>query len=75
MQRTPSTDSATQTEFFPLLIVYHDKTFEDGAWPNFPPLPPIWMLVIRWLYFRKHKGWWRFSGCTCDSTPKKLPFA
>lgn len=65
----------SQNEMFALVFVFHDKTFEDGVWDSFPPVPRIMGVVLRWVWFQWHDDWWRFAGCWYDSTPKELPFA
>lgn len=67
--------SVPQNEIFPLAIIFHDKTFDDGVWQHFPPVPWIAMLLLRWLFMYTHKDWWRFAGCDFTSQPKELPFA
>jgi len=58
-----------------LAIVFHDKTFEDGVWQNFPPMPWILHFAMRWLFMGTRKDWWRFAGCDFYSMPQELPFA
>ncbi|RGP74487.1 hypothetical protein FLONG3_6046 [Fusarium longipes] len=63
-----------RNEIVPLAMILHDKTFENGLWSDFPPLPWFAMVIIRWLFVRTHQDWWRFSGCDSTSIPKELPF-
>ncbi|KAL4727114.1 hypothetical protein ACLX1H_006015 [Fusarium chlamydosporum] len=43
--------SAThRNEILPLAMILHDKTYEGGIWGDFPPLPWIAMVAIRWLF-------------------------
>ncbi|KAI1064916.1 hypothetical protein NW752_005896 [Fusarium irregulare] len=64
-----------RNEILPLAMILHDKTFEGGIWGDFPPLPWIAMVAIRWLFVRTHQDWWRFAGCDSTSMPQELPFA
>ncbi|KAM0351709.1 hypothetical protein ACHAPU_002719 [Fusarium lateritium] len=66
--------STARNELLPLAMVLHDKTFEGGIWQDFPPLPWIALVAVRWLFVGKHKDWWRFSGCDSYGVPKDLPF-
>lgn len=56
-------------------FIFHDKTFESGAWESFPPVPWIVGLVFRWFFLSTHADWWRFAGSGFDSMPRELPFA
>ncbi|KAH7198336.1 uncharacterized protein B0J16DRAFT_330264 [Fusarium flagelliforme] len=64
-----------RNEILPLAMILHDKTFEGGIWGDFPPLPWLAMVAIRWLFVRTHQDWWRFAGCDSTSMPQELPFA
>ncbi|KAK0388512.1 hypothetical protein NLU13_4755 [Sarocladium strictum] len=64
-----------RTDLFPLVLHLHDKSFEDGAFANFPPVPWIVLLGIRWIFCRTRASWWRFAGCDGNSMPQELPFA
>ncbi|KAF5676543.1 hypothetical protein FHETE_2039 [Fusarium heterosporum] len=66
--------STARNELLPLAMVLHDKTFEGGIWQDFPPLPWIALVVVRWMFVGTHKDWWRFSGCDSYGVPKDLPF-
>lgn len=59
---------------FPLVLYSHDKTFADGAWEHFPPIPWLVLVMVRWIFCRTHQDWWRFAGCDGDSMPRELPF-
>lgn len=56
-------------------MIFHDKTFKGGIWPDFPPIPWLVAVVMRFLFLRKYESWWRFAGCDLSSVPKELPFA
>lgn len=71
----PQQADNNQNETFALIFVFHDKTFEDGVWAHFPPMPWVMGLVFRWVFFRSHDDWWRFAGCGYDCKPRDLPFA
>ncbi|KAF4446861.1 hypothetical protein F53441_9565 [Fusarium austroafricanum] len=64
-----------RNEILPLALILHDKSFEGGIWADFPPLPWIGLVVIRWLFVRTHQDWWRFAGCDSSCNPQDLPFA
>lgn len=56
----------------PFFFLNLDRTFEDGMWANWPPMPgPIrWMLTnaVGTLY----GNWWRFTSCGADGNPREL---
>ncbi|RKL31416.1 hypothetical protein BFJ72_g11050 [Fusarium proliferatum] len=64
-----------RNEILPLALILHDKDFEGGIWADFPPLPWIALVAIRWLFVRTHQDWWRFAGCDSSSNRQDLPFA
>lgn len=59
----------------PLVIIFHDKTYMDGIWAQFPPIPWLVGFLMRLLWLKKYEAWWRFAGCDLSSMPKELPFA
>ena len=67
-----ASDEIPKTEGLPFFMMNLDRTFEDGHWEFWPPIPS----AIRWalirLTARKHAGWWRFASCDYDGYPKKL---
>ncbi|KAF4958739.1 hypothetical protein FSARC_10930 [Fusarium sarcochroum] len=67
-------DPTFRTDVFPLTMVLHDKSFEGGVWHDFPPIPWIVHLVLRWLFMNTRKDWWRFAPSDFSSMPKELPF-
>ncbi|KAH7156177.1 hemerythrin HHE cation binding domain-containing protein [Dactylonectria macrodidyma] len=70
-----SQDPKNTTTVVPLTFTNHDKSFEGGVHASWPPLPWFVMLLLRWWYVPKNKGWWRFSSCDDQMRPKELPFA
>jgi len=61
-----------KTEQLPFFFFNVDRTFEEGLWEHWPPIPgPVrWVLarVMAW----KHAGWWRFASCDYNGMPQKL---
>lgn len=59
-------------DVLPFLFLNFDRTFEEGYWKDWPPMPkPIKYLLVRgcaWWY----QGWWRFASCDIDGYPKEL---
>ncbi|KAH8172193.1 hemerythrin HHE cation binding domain-containing protein [Sarocladium implicatum] len=68
-------DSYYRNDLLPCPFIGHDKKFEDGVWMDFPPVPWLAMMVIRWVFYRTHLNWWRFAPCDIYSMPQELPFA
>ncbi|KAL2206457.1 hypothetical protein CC79DRAFT_1322899 [Sarocladium strictum] len=64
-----------RTDLFPLVLHLHDKSFENGAFASFPPVPWIVVLGIRWIFCGTRASWWRFAACDGNSMPQDLPFA
>ncbi|KAH8889722.1 hypothetical protein GQ53DRAFT_747940 [Thozetella sp. PMI_491] len=60
---------------FPFAIGSHDKTFDGGALKAWPPVPGFILFVLKWIHFRKHADWWKFSPCDSNSKPRELPYA
>lgn len=67
-----ASDKIPKAEGLPFFMLNLDRTFEDGMWESWPPIPS----AIRWALIRivawKHAGWWRFASCDYDGYPKKL---
>jgi hypothetical protein len=67
-----ASDEIPKTEGLPFFMLNLDRTFENGMWEFWPPIPA----AIRWTLIRviawKHAGWWRFASCDYDGYPKKL---
>lgn len=53
----------------------HDVTFDGGMHAAWPPLPWIAMVLFRWIFIPRNKGWWRFAPCDSYMQPRELPFA
>jgi hypothetical protein len=62
------------TEVVPFAFLNMDRTFEDGLWKDWPPVPA----VVRFFFLRvsawPKKGRWRFASCGVDGLPQALPF-
>jgi hypothetical protein len=60
------------TERLPFFFLNLDRTFEEGLWQHWPPIPG----VVRWTLIRvvawKNARWWRFASCDYDGMPQKL---
>lgn len=67
-----ASDKIPKTEGLPIFMLNLDRTFENGMWESWPPIPA----AIRWALIRviarKHAGWWRFASCDYDGYPKEL---
>ena len=56
----------------PMLFFNFDRTFEDGMWAAWPPMPaPIRVLLTK-VGSTWHWGWWKFASCDGDGNPKAL---
>ncbi|KAH6619339.1 hypothetical protein B0J18DRAFT_241861 [Chaetomium sp. MPI-SDFR-AT-0129] len=86
-QGTPENDAASATfkawgkstvtkagvaDVVPFFLLNLDRTFEDGLWANWPPMPaPIrWGLIN--IAGSWHSGRWRFASCDAAGQPKEL---
>ncbi|KAL2204719.1 hypothetical protein CC79DRAFT_1358857 [Sarocladium strictum] len=67
--------SMYRNDLLPLVFNSHDKGFGGGVWMDFPPMPWIAALAIRWIFCRTHQDWWRFAPCDAYCQPKDLLFA
>jgi hypothetical protein len=72
-----ASDKIPKTEGLPFFMMNLDRTFENGMWESWPPIPAAirWPLirVIAWQHAGwQHAGWWRFASCDYDGYPKKL---
>jgi hypothetical protein len=67
-----ASDEIPKTEGLPFFFLNLDRTFEDGLWEHWPPIPGL----VRWTLIRvvawKHAGWWRFASCDYNGMPKEL---
>ena len=63
---------AGMTDVVPFALLNMDRTFEDGMWAAWPPMPgPIrWMLVN--IYGTWNWSWWKFSSCDATGMPQPL---
>jgi hypothetical protein len=61
-----------KTEGLPFFFLNLDRTFEEGLWEHWPPIPGL----VRWILIRvmawKNAGWWRFASCDYNGMPQKL---
>lgn len=64
-----------KTTVLPMMLACHDQTFEGGVHAGFPGLPWFVMLIIKWMFVPKNKGWWQFAPCDASSKPRELPYA
>ncbi|KAF2089649.1 hypothetical protein K490DRAFT_72358 [Saccharata proteae CBS 121410] len=84
---SPATDAAAQTfrswgkktltkagmtDVVPFCLLNLDRTYEEGMWAAWPPMPgPVrWMLVN--VYGAWNWGWWKFSSCDAYGMPQRL---
>lgn len=52
---------AGYAEVFPFVFLNFDRTYEEGFWENWPPMPyPIRWALVRYAAWW-HPGWWRFA--------------
>ena len=67
-----ATNQLSKTEQIPFFFFNLDRTFEEGLWENWPPIPG----PVRWIMLKvvgwPHAGWWRFASCDYDGLPRKL---
>ncbi|KAF2460589.1 hypothetical protein BDY21DRAFT_280578 [Lineolata rhizophorae] len=63
---------ASVTDGVPFLFLNFDRSFEDGTWAAWPPMPA----PIRWMLPRMgsswHWGWWKFASCDVNGMPREL---
>jgi len=64
--------SMSKTKAIVFFLLNQDRTYEDGLWEHWPPIP----VVVRWLMIRIlgswHAGWWKFASCDYGGQPQKL---
>ncbi|KUI68305.1 hypothetical protein VM1G_03929 [Cytospora mali] len=58
----------------PFFLCNHDRTFEEGKFAGWPPVPWFARLLVRWFFAPKHKAWWRFAPCDVYGEPRDMPF-
>ncbi|KKY26757.1 putative hemerythrin hhe cation binding domain-containing protein [Diplodia seriata] len=63
---------AGMTDVVPFCLLNLDRTYEEGMWATWPPMPgPIrWMMVN--VFGSWNWGWWRFSSCDASGNPQPL---
>ena len=67
-----ASDKIPKPEGLPFFMLNLDRSFENGKWEFWPPIPtPIRWALIR-ITARKHASWWRFASCGYDGFPQKL---
>ncbi|KAJ3491335.1 hypothetical protein NLG97_g5613 [Lecanicillium saksenae] len=63
---------AGMTDVVPFFFLNLDRTFENGKWTNWPPMPA----PIRWILTNVvgtyYGNWWRFSSCSSNGSPREL---
>jgi hypothetical protein len=59
----------------PMAVSGHEKSYESEVFAHWPPFPWFVGLLFKWLFFPKHKEWWRFAPCTPSMVRQELPFA
>lgn len=57
----------------PLALLSHDMTFEDGLHQNYPPMPAVLNLLIRYVFSLWYGGYWKFTPCDKSGQPKPTP--
>lgn len=60
------------TDVVPFFLMNLDRTFEEGMWANWPPMPaPVkWGLVN--VAGAWYGSWWRFASCDAQGMPREL---
>ncbi|KAG9602720.1 hypothetical protein KCU77_g2435, partial [Aureobasidium melanogenum] len=63
---------AGMTDVVPFALLNLDRTFEDGIWAAWPPMPgPVrWMMVN--MFGSWNWAWWKFASCDAQGNPKPL---
>ncbi|EGX95467.1 Protein kinase-like domain [Cordyceps militaris CM01] len=63
---------AGMLDVVPFFFLNLDRTFENGLWAQWPPMPG----PIRWILTNVvgtyHGSWWRFASCGSDGRPREL---
>ena len=67
-----ASDEIPKTEGLPFFMMNLDRTFEDGMWESWPPIPGAVRWVLIRVLARKHAAWWRFASCDYNGYPQKL---
>ncbi|CAD0081761.1 unnamed protein product [Aureobasidium vineae] len=63
---------AGMIDVVPFALLNLDRTFEDGIWTAWPPMPgPVrWMMVN--MFGSWNWSWWKFASCDAQGNPKPL---
>ncbi|OAA62133.1 Protein kinase-like domain protein [Cordyceps fumosorosea ARSEF 2679] len=56
----------------PFFLLNLDRTFEDGRWARWPPMPAPVRWVLANVVGTYHGNWWRFASCSSDGSPREL---
>ncbi|KAJ6781574.1 hypothetical protein PWT90_01569 [Aphanocladium album] len=63
---------AGMVDVVPFFFLNLDRTFENGRWANWPPMPA----PIRWILTNVvgtyYGNWWRFASCSSNGSPREL---
>ena len=67
-----SVTGAGLLDVVPFMFLNHDRTYEDGQWNNWPPIPTAvrFVLVKGTSWWRR--GWWKFASCDGNGLPREL---
>ncbi|KAL2202440.1 hypothetical protein CC79DRAFT_1389702 [Sarocladium strictum] len=52
-----------------------DRTYEDGLWKDFPPMPWALKWTVQNVFMRWNSAWWKFAPCDPEGYPKPYPYA
>jgi hypothetical protein len=66
--------TATLTESVPLMMLNHDKEYENGLHGGFPPMPWVVSVVFRRGMTWARPGWWKFAACDAAQRVKALAY-
>ncbi|EJD36055.1 hypothetical protein AURDEDRAFT_92861 [Auricularia subglabra TFB-10046 SS5] len=60
------------TDVVPFCLLNLDRTYEEGMWATWPPMPgPIrWMMIN--VFGSWNWGWWKFASCDASGNPQTL---
>ena len=63
---------AGMTDIVPFALLNLDRTFEEGMWAAWPPMPgPVrWMMVN--MFGSWNWAWWKFASCDAQGNPRPL---
>lgn len=57
---------------FPFGFVAHDMTYENGMHKDFPQVPWLMKILVRYVASYWNGSWWKFAPCDRSGIPKKL---